>query len=99
MTTLTIYMQMKVKQVQELTGLRILEIHGTCELGVPVPARCDGVSTPLYADKTLGLRVRRWRKERRRHGGISERQIMIHDADEAEVRPGTLGNFARKHMT
>lgn len=52
--------------MQELTGLRILEIRGTDGLGVPVPEWHEGASTPLTASKTLGQRVRLRRKHARK---------------------------------
>jgi hypothetical protein len=51
-----------VYEVQELTGLRVLAVHGTDGLGVPVPAWQEGVSTALKAPLTLGERVRQRRK-------------------------------------
>lgn len=52
--------------MQELTGLRILAIHGTDALSVPVPPWEPDASTPLHAVPTLGQRVRAWRRAHRR---------------------------------
>ena len=46
--------------------MRILDIQGTASLGVPVPAWDPATSTPLHAQRTLGQRVRAWRKANRR---------------------------------
>jgi hypothetical protein len=61
--------------LQDLTGVRILGIHGSEHLGVAVPKWCAHTSTPLRQEHTLGQKVRLKRRLQRREQRAHDRAL------------------------
>ena len=71
--------------LQELTGVRILGIHGSETLGVPAPVWEQGISTPLHATPTLGQKVRLRRKQKRSEERAHDRKLEDDWLDQRRV--------------